>query len=269
MRWQIVALLVLTGLAMAGLGLWYFRSDSELTFEGRPPRAWVVDLKSNEIPKRNRSQTALTNLGLAMGLWNFQVETTNDENKRQKAITELNRYRPVVKEIMPDLIAMLREPDPELRVVVAHVVGFFGVEAEAAVPALIAGLKDDHQESLHAMIRALGSIGPVANAAVPALIGIIKDKESKSTKQVVAVALGKMGPAAKEAVPALILQLKDQSRQLCAYTAEALGKMGPAAKEAVPALILLLKDQETLVRTKAAEALQEIDPVAAKNAGVK
>lgn len=239
MRQQMVALLGLFGLALAGLGCGGSGKSSGnepvTTINGRPPRAWVEDLKSADEMTRNGAENALTEYGGNMTGWHYQIAYGNAEDK-QRATAELERHRPAAKEVLAELLPMLKDADAEKRVLAAMMIERFGPEAESTVPALIAGLNDPNPKALAFIITALGEVGAGAKETVPALLAFLKGKDDKGMK------------------PEVIY---------------ALGRIGPRAKEAVPELIPLLKDQDQRLRKAAAEALQKIDPDAATKAGVK
>ncbi len=71
---------------------------------------------------------------------------------------------------VPALVAVLRDPDPELRQNAARALARIGPDASEAVPELIAALDDKDIGVRKYATRALGEIGPAAGKAVPALI---------------------------------------------------------------------------------------------------
>ena len=143
----------------------------------------------------------------------------------------------------------------------ADALGEIGPNAAEATPALVAILKDPNQEVRWSAADALGKIGPNAAEAVPALVTALKDPEKKVRGRA-ALALGKIGPRAAEAVPALAEALKDQDADVRGRAAAAFEGIGPAAADAVPALAEALKDQNADVRGRAAAALEGIGPAA-------
>ena len=76
---------------------------------------------------------------------------------------------------VPGLAKLLRDRDPEVRIIAANCLGSIGAEAVGAAPALIDALRpvapgDRTNEVLQTMLSfALGEIGPGAEAALPIL----------------------------------------------------------------------------------------------------
>jgi hypothetical protein len=71
---------------------------------------------------------------------------------------------------VPQVTAMLGDPDPKLRTRAARILAQIGPDAKAAVPALIARLNDQDEDVRKSAARALGQMGPDAAEAVPALL---------------------------------------------------------------------------------------------------
>src|SRR5262249_9984189 len=92
------------------------------------------------------------------------------------------------------------DPDREKA---GHPPGKLGAATPEVVPGLIAALKDKHYIVRRNAATALGELGPEAAPAVPALIEALRDKDHRVRPEV-ARALGGIGPAASKAVPALI-----------------------------------------------------------------
>jgi len=69
------------------------------------------------------------------------------------------------------LIARLKDPDPNVRLMSANAIGALGPKAARAVPALTEACRapDEHVHVLRSAASALGEIGPSAAAAIPAL----------------------------------------------------------------------------------------------------
>ena len=81
---------------------------------------------------------------------------------------------------VPALVAMLCDPDVELRKSAARALAKMGSEATPAVPDLIAALSDQDPEVRKFATRALGEIGPPAGDAIPALIEELRAKRQAS-----------------------------------------------------------------------------------------
>ena len=86
----------------------------------------------------------------------------------------------------PQLIALLADPDADVRHNVAHALGSF--EDEAAVPALKRALSDTNADVRRAVAEALSEIGGAE--AITALMGLLKDQDPE-IRRIAAEALGK------------------------------------------------------------------------------
>jgi HEAT repeat protein len=158
---------------------------------------------------------------------------------------------------VPDLLPVLRHPDPMMRCRTMWVLGGMGPEAVDAVPTLVEALNDPGEHAPTNAARALGEIGPAARAAVPALTRELKSIDTR-LRVVAARSLiwitGKPGPY----IPTLIAELSSPSVHACRDAAEALAELGSAARVAVPELIRVLKDRTSNARHFAADALGRI-----------
>lgn len=69
------------------------------------------------------------------------------------------------------LIARLKDPDANVRLMSANAIGALGTKADRAVPALTEACRvpDEQVHVLRSAASALGAIGPAAAAAIPAL----------------------------------------------------------------------------------------------------
>ncbi|KST69385.1 hypothetical protein BC008_35255 [Mastigocoleus testarum BC008] len=171
--------------------------------------------------------------------------------------TELESFRELTPEAVPEYVKKLRSKDEKVRLTAAVVLGFMGENAESAISALTQALEDKDTQVRRFAANALGNIGEKAVDAVPELTKALKD-ENALVRTNAASALGSIGEEAKSAVPALIQALKDENTSVRTNAASALGNIGEETKSAVPALIQALKDESTSVRSSAASALGRI-----------
>src|SRR5438876_5804338 len=109
------------------------------------------------------------------------------------------------------LIALLRHADADVRWNAARTLG--RIHAAKAVVPLIAVLKDPNDEVREHAAEALGDIGPEAAGAVDSLIATLKDANAKVRRDT-ARSLGQIGPAAKRALPALHDLAKSDPEQI-------------------------------------------------------
>jgi len=141
--------------------------------------------------------------------------------------------------------------------------GGHGVAATCAVPELLAVLKSKEANIRAVAAEALGKIDPAAKGVVPALIAALKDRD-ELVRAAAAQALGRAGPAGKDAVPALAIALQDSASEVRMRAVLALGHIGPAAQAAAPALRRLAQTAEWSLRESARESLVKITTATAE-----
>lgn len=166
-----------------------------------------------------------------------------------RALQVLNNHGKNARSALPQLIAMLDQPD--LRLPVLYLLDEFGPQAKDAVPALIKCLKEKDLNVPRQAADVLGAIGPDAAAAVPALTEAVQGDFLLQGSAV--RALAKIGAPAKSAIPAMFKALREDEKKqkpgqepskygLRRYVLEALSDMGPIAADAVPDLVQMLKE---------------------------
>ncbi len=103
------------------------------------------------------------------------VEAPRDKQGRFQARVALviDGIAPTTEGLVPALVAAMRDPDVDVRILAAQALGRMG---ERVVPDLIAALEDTDAEMRRLSGATLGSMGPAARAAVPALIKHSKSK---------------------------------------------------------------------------------------------
>ena len=100
---------------------------------------------------------------------------------------------PTTEGLVPALVAAMRDPDVQVRILAAQALGRMG---ERVVPDLIAALEDPDAETRHLCGATLGLMGAAARAAVPALI---KHWKSKTDRWWAAEAVLRIDPKAAAA----------------------------------------------------------------------
>jgi HEAT repeat protein len=205
--------------------------------------------------------------------------------------------------LVPVLISLLKDRDPEVRVRVLTALGSLGAQAHRVLPVLRAALKEtaikDDDESVrtyaaHALLQvgpepdtevaglidslqnelevlrfhaaiALGNLGGDARPALPVLIHTALWDEDPAVRVEAAVALWKIDRTGPLVIPALIKALADDNELICWIAADCLGQIGSEARQAVPALQQALRRpfKIALIRRGVALALERIDPNAA------
>jgi HEAT repeat protein len=161
------------------------------------------------------------------------------------------------KSAVPELLPLLRDPDPELRALTTEVLGGVGQSPEA-VKGLGAALTDPDVNVQQQAALALARLGPAAAAAVPQLVESLTGAQEAETQALAARALGDIGPAAAVAVPDLTKRLDDPDPQVRQFAAHALGGIGVQAKAAITRLTELSNDPDPFIRRAATRALAKI-----------
>ena len=130
---------------------------------------------------------------------------------RASALWALVRMGPDAKPALAGLLPLLRErPDPGAnyeRKMAVDVLRAIGPDAAEAVLALIALLQDPDGQVRFAAAQALGTAGAGSPDAVSALIPFLESDE-ENMRSAAAESLGAIGPKAIEAVPALIRSME-------------------------------------------------------------
>lgn len=187
------------------------------------------------------------------------------EERRRRARMAFMHVAPVAHSALPDLIAALRDSNPEVRWSAANFLSWIGVKAnaDAAVPGLIEALRDPNTRVRQFAANALRNIGPRgAKQAVPALIQCLDD-ETMEVRATAATALGTLGHGASNTVTVLIKALRDDQEGVRSSAAHGLGELGTEATEAVPELLRLVREENEYMVCMSAMALTNIAPEAA------
>jgi HEAT repeat protein len=167
---------------------------------------------------------------------------------------------------LPVLIEMLKDVDPVARQSAARTLGLFGGSAKEAVPDLIAMVDDPDHGVKTEVILALGNIGDPQ--AVPVLMEVLKEQLGSGTEPqtyytgagTTIQALSAMKEAAAPALPLFIEAVKSEDYSTASSALDALEVIGPTAREAVPTLIEIMEmgDQATLSEWLVADTLEVI-----------
>jgi HEAT repeat protein/lysophospholipase L1-like esterase len=206
---------------------------------------------------------------------------------RGEAALVLGKMRARPAEAVPDLLAALDDPRPDVRSRVIWALGEIAdpravprlIEAfedpaqrwravdalgrlgaaggEAGVRTLVRGLRDDLPAVRWRAAQGLGRAGPVARAAAAPLVEAAYDRDTfVRIASVHALFTVDAGPAVT--IPVGLRALTDADMRVRHEAANGLGRMGPAAAAARPALVQALRDVDPGVRSGAARALGRI-----------
>jgi len=209
----------------------------------------------------------------------------------------ITRIQEGLKETVPDILPLLRQPSDEVRLAVLDALEMFGPIASQAVPDVREQLRHSNRFVRWASARTLAAIGPTGDdqATVAALTELIGDEdldvaiaacrylgdafakdcrpalsalsraaasEERQLQYAAVSALEEIAAILKgetrEAVPGLIVALRSPDLKTRQLAPLVLGNIGPEAGQAVPALQKALRDEDPDVRQRAAQALLKI-----------
>lgn len=164
-----------------------------------------------------------------------------------------------------DLVPLLEDRDPEIRLPAALVLARIGGDESAnAVPVLSAAMKNPEPHNQELATAALATLGPLAKPAMHDLADALLDaKNTVVVRRNAALAIAHIGEAAKPVVPALVKALeRRQPLEVRQFAAEALALMKyPANEQAMPALLdTINKDRDPRVRNNCVWALFNLYP---------
>jgi HEAT repeat protein len=171
-------------------------------------------------------------------------------------IVAADHTEPTSDTVLPRLLAVLKDPNPELRRTAAQSLG--KIASAKAVPALASALRDPDTGVRRSAAWALGMIGPDEFDWSPVIL-LLFDSDP-AVREAAGAALGRTG-ANLAIVKFLNERIPDPgvTSDTKRLAAAALG--GMEARSAVPLLTRLLLDRDPIVRRWAAAALGEIaDP---------
>jgi HEAT repeat protein len=170
------------------------------------------------------------------------------------------------EEVLPSLLAGLRDPDESVQRTAIELICARGSSAAAAVPTFLDWLGRADEKKRDLAFYALRQIGSEDERAINALFKLATDEKNEVDDRVsAAYALGGMRPPPPGAVEVIADVLCATRDVRDAKAAEGMRRvlfaelraLGPRAKPAVPALASLVKDgkAETSFRVQAIEAL--------------
>lgn len=181
---------------------------------------------------------------------------------RVRATGVWSALRPVASRAIPELTAMLKDDDAEVRSSAADVLAFAGPGARAAVPTLLEMLYDDREAVRSSALGALVMIGPGKGMlrVLGRMVGDTTDARRYGAK-VIFPAAGPKG--ARGAIPGLVALLGDSDEEIRTSVLGVLVEVGTAApKDVVPALLDVLNGRTSpaMARMAVAGALASMGP---------
>ena len=175
------------------------------------------------------------------------IERLGDSNEkvRETAAEALGR---IGRKAAPAVLAARADPDSARRAWVMRTLGNMPVDAGEVVPTLVAGLKDPNAYVRFKAAAGMLCQGPKAKAALPDLLEAVKDGDSNVSCQARHALV-----AFASCVEELAAALKDKDPQVRCAAAEALCFSHEAVTKALPALIEAVQDEDGGVRSAAIE----------------
>lgn len=196
----------------------------------------------------NISAEELPQLLLDYGAF-LEHEYEDEERGKYYRFTAASKLEKLGAKALPQLISLLRSPNPYARYQAAKLIGVLGEKGEPALPALIESTQKERSIGVLCIAQeSFGRIGPKARNAVPLLIQGLKyeDKDIECLKNVrhsAAVGLAGIEEEAGSATPALLENLRfthpDALTQQCVHlsSAYALMKVDKERQERIDALV--------------------------------
>jgi HEAT repeat protein len=217
------------------------------------PLAKALADKSEDV--RHTAAGALAKLGAPGAEALLKTLKSNDSAIRNLAIKTLGEIGPDAKVALPELKALLLDPDKGSAGVAADALAGLG---EPALPALVEAAKADSAEVRTLAVQALVKVGV---PAVPHLVDLLGAKHV-DVRRVAAAQLGFMQVQDKSLVIALGFALKDTDHQVKLNALNSLRNMGSSAKLAEKYVIEVLIDPDPQIRQNAFYTLEKlgVDP---------
>jgi HEAT repeat protein len=280
-------------LAILALLAWLTFHSSEPSYHGKSLSAWLEQARQNKelenafpgVHLETPSARAVRAMGKDALPALLRMAHTRDTALRRRIFDLSRQY---------DWLGLHLQPFDDIQMKYAYGFLVLGPEANGALPELISMLGDRAPEVRVLAAFAIGNIGPDGAPAISALQRLITNSLSANVqgqwkgedRALAAYALGSMGPAAQTALPqlellrndsdlfvraaaeaafvkisghgldAILQRLKDSSNSTnWLFAAEAIAFLGTNGTPAIPYLITALQNTNASLREKALDAL--------------
>jgi HEAT repeat protein/energy-coupling factor transporter ATP-binding protein EcfA2 len=184
------------------------------------------------------------------------VERLVDELLHMTGPTRFSRYRQalierlkslkggrVVSQLIPYLLAALRDTDILVRYIAAYHLGWLGQTSPEVVTALLATLHDEDATMRFSAAVSLRQLGQASPEVDSALLAALRDR-SVGSRRIAAERLGQLEQTTPEIIAALLTALRDKSANVRSQAAESLGQLGQTTPEITAALLAALHDTD-------------------------
>lgn len=241
--------------------------------KGRPTRAWVKDLKSDDAKERVEAAQALGSIGdeadvAVPSLANMMLKDS-DRAARIEAALALYKMAPASREALPELICAVSTDEPFVRMNAVQALGRLKTDAHDAVPALIEALGDSRNNTnlnsfnvtiYEAIVRALGKVSAGTADAVPTLTAILAAAQTRQRDMFAqTIAFAALGNLRAAGTLGAALTADDDTGGLRITTMLALMDIGEDAKPALPYIRPMLKDKVKWIRETAQDSVELIE----------
>ena len=214
----------------------------------------------NTVEVRRRAAEALSSIGpKAKPALPELIILLKDPNPsvRAAAAEAVGKFEGVGKEVVPSLVDVLDDPNPIVRINAINSLSSFGNDAHSALPQLIDGLNDPDRAIRKTIINTLGRLGKEAKPAAQGLSQLLQASDT-DTSLAALIALGQIGSEATVAVPEVGKALTSEDAKIRTFAALTLGRMGESAEPVLPELRRALQDSDKNVRQNVASSLGKI-----------
>jgi HEAT repeat protein len=221
-------------------------------------------LKSNDADLRWRAARALGTIGDVKVIPELRKLTADSEMLvRAQTIFALGRLGATDEESLTAVVGGLADKEVQVRRAAVRTISMIKPDRKVMIPLVVKMLEDADP---NVAMRAMSAIAEAGAEAVPALNAALTHPQARYWA---CIALSEMGAQAKDAVPGLIKVLADEQPQNRLQATIALAEIGPAARPALLDLTKLLNDKFEPVRNAAVFALGRIGDKAAADAVTK
>ena len=189
----------------------------------------------------------------------WSLEVCHRKNLGEKGPGELEK-----EGVIPDIIPVLEDPNPQARILAAKIMAYSWVFPEAALPPLIEGLDDPDPEVRAIFAFALGTGRDEATEAVKPLTALVEEDDSYKVRLEAVKALGSRGKSTSSSLAALETALGDKETEMRQSAMVALGRLEDYDEQRAVIAADALQDENVYIRRRAARIICTLDEVIEK-----
>jgi HEAT repeat protein len=160
-------------------------------------------------------------------------------------------------QLIDDLTAMIDDKEPAVQRQAIETIRATGPLGQRALPAVINQLGNPDNEVRLAAASMIGSHGRAATEAVPALAALLENRNTE-LRVVVAQTLSQLGDAARPALEKLVPLLEHENVELRVAVVKTIGNLELPAKQLRPWLAKAVHDSESDVSRQAFRGIQRL-----------